>query len=452
MNPIARLGIRARRGFGRVVPDPFAIAVALTVVVVVAAWIGGFPPLEILSRWAGNDGIWALLGFTMQMCVMLVLGTSLALAQPVARAISAVVGLARTERQLVGITAFAAIALSLVNWSLTLIGGALLARVGGELARSRDWKLHYPLLCAAGYAGMMTWHGGLSGSALLKAASASDMAEVLGLDLAGRVGVISLDDTLLSGLNIGVNLALLLLGPALFMLLCPPSGADPDPTIAPKRTPDEPVGDTDASGIVERIERSPLISLALAALVFAGLGQFVASAGFSALSFNTVNLGLLGAALVAHGNPMRFAKACEQGAKSCAGVVIQFPLYAGIMGVMSAAGLSTALSNLFVSVGASSFEVVAFASAGVLNLLVPSGGGQWAVQGPILMESALRLGTSPARSVLAMAYGDQWTNMLQPFWALPLLAITGVRARDIVGYSALWMLLGGIVIVGALLL
>lgn len=119
--------------------------------------------------------------------------------------------------------------------------------------------------------------------------------------------------------------------------------------------------------------------------------------------------------------------------------------------MMTGSGLSTALSGAFAEVGAGAFASLAFASAGLLNLFVPSGGGQWAVQGPILMDGALKLGLRPADIVMAMAYGDQWTNMLQPFWALPLLALTGVRARDIVGYTAVWMAAGGVWIVGVLI-
>jgi short-chain fatty acids transporter len=120
--------------------------------------------------------------------------------------------------------------------------------------------------------------------------------------------------------------------------------------------------------------------------------------------------------------------------------------------MMSGSGLSVALSNAFSGVGAGAFGVLSFLSAGLLNLFIPSGGGQWAVQGPILVESALALGVAPSTAVMAMAYGDQWTNMLQPFWALPLLAITGVRARDIIGYSVIWMVAGGVWIAAGLAL
>jgi short-chain fatty acids transporter len=143
-------------------------------------------------------------------------------------------------------------------------------------------------------------------------------------------------------------------------------------------------------------------------------------------------------------------RACERAIGACAAIVVQFPLYAGIMGIMAAAGLSTWLSEWFAAAGRESFLLVSFVSAGLLNVFVPSGGGQWAVQGPVLLQANLELGLPPGDVVMAMAYGDQWTNMLQPFWALPLLALTGVRARDIVGYTSIWMVCGGLWIAGVL--
>ena len=168
--------------------------------------------------------MWNLLAFSMQACVMLVLGTALAETPVFQRLIRRLVGVARTPRALVGLTAGVAIALGLVNWSLSLIGGALLAKAAGGRAREEGWSLHYPLLCAAAYAGLMVWHGGLSGTAPLKVTNASDVAEVLGADLAGRVGVIPLDRTLFSSLNLMVSGGLLVMGPLLFMTLTPPAG------------------------------------------------------------------------------------------------------------------------------------------------------------------------------------------------------------------------------------
>lgn len=454
MAPIARLGLVARRGFARIVPDPLVIAIVLTAVVAVAAMIGGRGPLDVVGDWGGGKGLWALLKFTMQMCTMLVLGGALAATPAVRRAIEVTAGAAGSPRMLVGLCAAASIALALVNWSLCIVGGALFARVAGSVVRQRGWTLHYPLLCAAGYSGMMTWHGGLSGSAPLKATTSADMVEVLGESLAAKAGVVPLSESLLGTLNLWVSGGLLILGPLLFMALTPRAQDDPDAMPPP---PDEvPTADAEpvstSDGSIERFERSPIHLWILALATAAALALSLARGGFAKLDFNTVNLALWCFALVMHGRLAPFVAACEAGVKGCTGIILQFPLYAGIMGMMSASGLSRALSELFVELGAGAFTTVAFLAAGLLNLVVPSGGGQWAVQGPILVEGATDLGLPVSDALMAMAYGDQWTNMLQPFWALPLLAITGVRARDIVGYTTIWMVVGGAWIVGNLLL
>ena len=454
MAPIARLGLLTRRGFARIVPDPLVIAIVLTAVVAVVAMLAGRAPLDVVGDWGGGKGLWALLKFTMQMCTMLVLGGALAATPAVRRAIEVTAGAAGSPRMLVGLCAGASIALALVNWSLCIVGGALFARVAGGVVRQRGWTLHYPLLCAAGYSGMMTWHGGLSGSAPLKATTSADMVEVLGESLAAKAGVVPLSESLLGNLNLWVSGGLFILGPLLFMALTPRAQDDPDAMAPPPQ--DAPTLDVESAptgdGAIERFERSPVHLWILALATAAALALSLARGGFAKLDFNTVNLALWCFALVMHGRLAPFVAACEAGVKGCTGIILQFPLYAGIMGMMSASGLSRALSELFVELGAGAFTTVAFLAAGLLNLVVPSGGGQWAVQGPILVEGAMDLGLPVSDALMAMAYGDQWTNMLQPFWALPLLAITGVRARDIVGYTTIWMVVGGAWIVGNLLL
>ncbi len=459
MNPLARLGLASRRGFGRVTPDPFVLAVALSVLVLLAALAFGdlgapggriATLLALLEAWSGQ-GLWKLLAFAMQACLMLVLGTALAEAPPVQRALRGLVGLARSPRGLVGLVALGSIGLALLNWSLSLIGGALLAREAGRRARSSEWKLHYPILCAAAYAGLMVWHGGLSGTAPLKATTMGDLVEVLGESMAARVGVLSLDRTLLSSLNLRVSGGLLVLGPLLFMGLTPADGSDPDPRAAPpaeeRREREPPPEDA-----VERIERSPVVTWLLAAPMVLALAVYFGRHGLASLDLNTVNLILWALAMLGHGGPRPFLAAVDRGVRGTAGIMLQFPLYAGIMGIMKVSGLSAGLTELVAGAGASGLQLVTFASAGLVNLFVPSGGGQWAVQGPIIMDAALRTGVPPERVLMAMAYGDQLTNMLQPFWALPLLAITGVRARDIVGYTVIWMVAGGIWIALNLLL
>lgn len=449
------LGVAARRGFGRVTPEPFAVAVVLTAVVLVAAalHLGGRPGdfAAAVGLWHRGGGLWSLLAFGMQACLMLVLGTALADAPPVRRGLVRLARVAAGPRRLVGLTALVSCTLALFNWSLGLVCGALFARTAGREAAARGWTLHYPLLCAAGYSGLMVWHGGLSGTAPLKSTTLADQTEVLGAELAARVGTIPLGDSLLGGLNLSVTLGLWALAPLLFMALTPRDGADPAPAPAPA-APEPPAVDlSPGTDWLTRVERSRAVVWLLALPLAAALALHLGTQAPGVVDLNTLNVGLWLLALVLHGRPDRFLRACEDGARACAGVILLFPLYGGIMGMLTGSGLSAALAARFAGAGAGVFTLVTFLAAGLLNLAIPSGGGQWAVQGPVVMQAALARGVPPVDAMLAIAYGDQWTNMLQPFWAAPLLAITGVRARDIVGYCALWMLVGGAWIAACLL-
>ncbi len=162
---------------------------------------------------------------------------------------------------------------------------------------------------------------------------------------------------------------------------------------------------------------------------------------------------MLALGLLLHRTPASYVRAIERAASGAAGIILQFPLYAGIMGIMAATGLTARFATSLAAFGhGSMLPLTTFFSAAVINLFVPSGGGQWAIQGPIAVRAAIDAGIDPATMVMAVAYGDQLTNMLQPFWALPLLAITKVAARDIVGYTAVAMFAGGLWIALGLLL
>jgi short-chain fatty acids transporter len=236
------------------------------------------------------------------------------------------------------------------------------------------------------------------------------------------------------------------------MARTPADGADPRPAAAPV-DPEPVLADSEpASDWLARLERSRVVTWLLAAPLAAAFALYVQAQGLATLDLNTVNLGLWLLALVLHGRPDRFLRACDAGVRACTGIILLFPLYGGIMGMLSGSGLSGLIAARFAEAGAGVFTWITFLSAGLLNLFIPSGGGQWAVQGPVVMAAALARDVPPAHAMLAIAYGDQWTNMLQPFWAAPLLAITGVRARDITGYCALWLLAGGLWISACLLL
>jgi short-chain fatty acids transporter len=437
---IATIGARLDRLFRRITPDPFILAIILTVVVMALGWAhAGGSIVEVIDAWQGPRGFWSLLGFAMQMCLVLVTGHALAMSPPVRRLVDALAGVPKTGAAAAALVAAFSVGASLLNWGSCLVGGALLAKAVGRKFAARGVPVHYPLLAAAGYAGMMTWHGGFSGSAPLKVTTRDDLSELLGPELAGTVDVVPTTDTLLGGMNLIASLGAWVWVPVLVYFMHPKGEAvrcyeDVDPPASAVRLPE-----------ARTLQDSPLVTALLAVPLCAAVGLYLQRNGLRRLDPNAVNLILLTAGLILNGSPRRYVAAVTEAARGCAGIILQFPLYAGIMGVMAGTGLATWLAERAVSSASPhGYLVLTFLGAGLVNFFVPSGGGQWAVQGPVAIRAADALELPLASAVMAVAYGDQWTNMLQPFWALPLLGITGVRAGAILGYTFMLLVAGGI--------
>ena len=448
---IRALGNQLSRFSARWVPDPFAIALGLTVITLVLCVAAtGNGPLELIGNWGGRidggellpkeRGIWALLAFGMQMCLILVTGHALASSRPVHKLLDWLADLPQTAVQAVVLTALVAMACALVNWGLGLIVGALIARNIGRSAKARGIDVHYPVLGAAGYSGLLVWHGGLSGTAPLKVTQKKDLVAILGRE---DVEPIALGETLFSSLNVIVVVLLLIAVPIFLAMMLPRDRASIVPITAEQatdRTPSDPPPANPTPA--DRFERSPALSIVIAVMAFIYLFEYLDKIGIDRIGLNGINLLFLALGFLLHGNPRAYGRAIGNAASSCAGIILAFPFYAGIMGMMALSGLvghfATFISE---SAGATALAPLTFLSAGLVNLFVPSGGGQWAIQGPLVVQAADNLGLPLGKIVMAVAYGDQWTNMLQPFWALPLLGITGLRARDIIGYSGALMFL-----------
>lgn len=453
---ISRMGLWIARAFRGVVPDPFVIAVLLTVLTGALAigfgdW-GGRSLSErgaaLLDSWRGGSGLWKLMDFAMKMCLILVTGHALADAPVVRRALRRLAGVPRSTAGAAAMVGFAACLGAVVNWGLGLIAGAILAREVGRAFRSRGQKVHYPLIVAAGYTGLMVWHGGLSGSAPLSMTSRVEAAKVLPASAMAGLGEVPvpLSETLFSGMNLVITGGLLVIVPVMLALL------------APKRAEDcveLPGVDEDGAQRVEamtgprtmpdRLERSAVVMLLLAAPLGLATWRFVQQKSMLEFGLNEFIAAMLMLGLLLHGSLKSYSASAEEAARGCAGIILQFPLYAGIMAMMETSGLARMMAEAIASVGRDRLTpVLTFVAAALTNLFVPSGGGQWAVQGPIALQSGAAAGVPMGKMVMAVAYGDQLTNMLQPFWALPLLAITGAKARDIVGYCAVVMVAGGV--------
>ncbi len=459
---IRALGDKLSRFSSRWVPDPFVIALALTLFTLGLCMAStGKGLLELLGNWggrlqqgkllAGEKGLFKLLAFGMQMCLILVTGHALASSKPVRKLIDRVAHLPRTASQAVCLTAVVAMTTALLNWGLGLIVGALLARNVARAAKKRGLAVHYPILGAAGYSGLMVWHGGLSGSAPLTVTQSKDLATILGR---ADVAPIGLGETVLSPLNFTVNGLLLVAVPLLLSLMLPRDD-DRIVQITDEQAAEAPPSDPSPSEPTpaERLERSPVLSWLIAAMALAYLVQYIGKIGIDRLDLNAINLLFLALGFLLHGNPRAYVRAISDATGSCSGIILQFPFYAGIMGMMALSGLVTQFAQIISqSSGPAAMAPLTFLSAGLVNLFVPSGGGQWAIQGPWVVQAADNLGLPLGKAVMSVAYGDQWTNMLQPFWALPLLGITGLRARDMIGYTAALMLLVVPIFIGCLML
>ncbi|WP_306475738.1 short-chain fatty acid transporter [Methyloversatilis sp.] len=417
----------------RWLPDPFVLVLLLTLLVF-AAGIGveGQSPVAMLEHW--GKGFWNLLQFSMQMVLILVTGWVLATTLFFRRILEAIAKLAHTPGQAILLVSVVSLVASWLNWGFGLVIGAMFAR---QLARGVT-GVDYRLLIASAYSGFVIWHGGLSGSVPLTLATADHF-------LAARTGVIATGDTIFSTFNLLIVLALFICVPILNRLMMP--RPEDTVTVDPALLVDvEFVPDTTTDTPAVRLDNSILLaqSVGIMGLVFSGY-YFLVSAG--TLNLNIVNFMFLFLGIMLHGRPSRFLAAIGDAARGSGGIIVQFPFYAGLMGMIVGSGLAVTISNVFVAVSTdTTLPLFAFLSAGLVNIFIPSGGGQWAVQGPIMVEAATNMGADLPRVAMAVAWGDAWTNLIQPFWALPALAIAGLRAKDIMGYCLITLFMSGVVI------
>jgi len=420
----------------RWLPDAFLFAAILTVAVFLAGIVAEHrSPMEMISYW--GTSFWSLLAFSMQMVLILVTGYVLAKTAIVRRGLEKLAGLAKTPAHAIGLVTVVAVLASWINWGFGLVVGALMAR---ELAR-RVRGVHYPLLVASAYTGFLIWHAGLSGSIPLKIAVLGD--DVMST-LTGGVAI-PLSDTIFSAGVLIVVAVLLVTLPVLNRLMIPTPDrvVEADPAMLEEDAPRSRV--RGSATPAERLENSPVVSMVIGLMGLAFVVQFFLTGG--ALGLDTVNFIFLFAGIILHRTPASYLRALDDAIRTTGGIVLQFPLYAGIMGMMIHSGLAVSISQWFVEISTpATFPVLTFLSAGVVNFFVPSGGGQWAVQAPIVMPAAEALGVSLEKTAMAVAFGDAWTNMVQPFWALPLLAIAGLSIRDIMGYCVVALLWSGAVI------
>jgi short-chain fatty acids transporter len=427
----------------RYLPDPFLFAVILTLVVYVAGMVTtGQGPVRMIEHW--TNGFWKLLAFSMQMALILVTGHTLANAPIFQKGLSSLAKVAKTPNQAILAVTVVGLIASFINWGFGLVIGALYARQLAKQVKGVDYRL----LIASAYSGFLVWHGGLSGSVPLKLGAAKDLASVTN----GAVTeAIPTSLTIFGPMNLVIFAVMLFTLPLVNRAMHPKDTSEVI-TVDPELLKDEPAPEKLVNPTpADRMENSPILSILVGAMGLIFIVKYFYTKGF-ALNLNIVNFTFLFLGILFHGTPRRFLNAMSNATKTAGGIILQFPFYAGIMGMMVGANaggdsLAGIISNGFVSIATeTTFPLFTFLSAGIVNFFVPSGGGQWAVQAPIMMPAGAALGVPAAKTAMAIAWGDAWTNMIQPFWALPALGIAGLGAKDIMGFCLVDLLYSGLVI------
>ncbi|MEF8819554.1 MAG: TIGR00366 family protein [Haloferacaceae archaeon] len=434
----------------RWMPSPFLFAIILTYLVFLAGLVfTDSGPAQLVGHW--YDGFWAFLTFAMQMVLILMTGFAIAYHPRVNDGITRLTELPSNGKQAAVLVGVVAMVLGWIHWGFSLILGAIFAREMGMTARERGIDVHYPLLATAGYLGLgLTWHWGLSASAPLQIATDGNAFIEMGV----VDGVVPTSATIFSSYALVLFVLSVLFAAAMLYLLAPsPSRSQGieafvDPEVLDGE--DEAVADgsgssgdsTTASVPADLVDNSRLLGGVVA---LTGVGMFAlqfAQRGLDALSLNVVNWGFLFAGLLIYTNPSAYRERFGEAASAAAGIILLFPFFAGIQGIMSGSGLAELLAEQLVAVASpATFPVVAWLTGAVINLFVPSGGGEWIVVGPSVLRAANDLGVPAGKATVAYAVGDAHTNLLNPFWALPLLAITGIKARQMFGYAVAMLLL-----------
>ena len=422
----------------RYYPDAFIFVIILSVITFISALILTEASVSsALLAW--GDGLSMLFTFTAQITIIMIGAHSLAHTESVQNFLTRIGQLPNSAYQAYSLVAFTAGVASLCAWSFGLIIGAIMARSVAKECLKKPFKIHYPLLVASAYSGYVIWHMGYSSSSALFVATPGHLLE-------NKIGVLPVTETILSPINI----VLALIALATITIVCPlmrPKNEDAieiDPTLL---TDDhqKPVEKKDKVTLVEKFENHRSLSIFLAIAIFTYIAVTYTQKGFS-LTLDFVSWTFLAFGLLLANSPMHYIKLVNNAAGTVGPIILQYPFYSGIMGLMATTGLMKVISDWIISIATpETLGFFAFLSGGFINMFVPSGGGQWAVQGPIMIEAALSLNVAPEVVVLGVAYGDQWSNMIQPFWLIPILAITGLRMRQVLGYTFVIFLFTGLI-------
>jgi short-chain fatty acids transporter len=426
---LARIGMRIADFCERWFPDAFVFALAAIVLVFLGGLGIGVPATKLVAEF--GTGFWSLVNFTMQMAIVIIGGFVVASSPPVARLTSRLASIPKTARGAVAFVAAFAMLSSLISWGLSLIFTGLLVR---EI--TRRMRVDYRAIGAAAYLGLgSVWALGLSSSAaLLQATKSSIPASLLPI-----TGVIPLTQTIFLWQNLAMALVLIVVSVIVAYYSAP---TEKDTRVLESGAAAPPAAEAQAQTPADKAENNPILSIVIALLMFAFLIQeFLEKGGLAALDLNNFNFTFLALGLLLHWRPRSFLRAVSRSVPATAGVLIQFPFYGGIFGMISKTPVADHLANLFVHVTTKgTFPIVVAFYSAILGMFVPSGGGKWVIEAPYVMAAANAWHVHLGWTVQIYNAAEALPNLINPFWMLPLMGILNVKARDLAGYSILQLL------------
>ncbi len=422
-------------------PDAYLFAILLTFLSGILALIftpSGF--MKLIQTW--GDGIYGIIAFAMQMILILITGHALALTPPMNRILVSIAGAGKSPISAGMIVVLVAGICSWINWGFGLIMGGLLAL---EIAK-RNSRVDFAYLIGAAYSGFVCWHMGLSGSIPLVIATPKHAQNFVEKITGAAVPV---SQSIFQPFNLVPALLIIFTLPILFAMIhpkkeetvfLPPEKVDELTKVVPfVPRPENPT-------LADRIDHSYLLNIIFGVMGLIYIVWHFSAKGFD-LNLNVVIFIFFIVGVLLHGKPVNYVRAIEIAIKGAGGIALQFPLYGGIQGIMIGTGLAKVIAGWFVVISShETFYMLQFWAGGIINMFIPSGGGQWAAQGPITMEAAKMMAIDPTKSAMMVAWGDQWTNMIQPFWALPLLGLAGLSARQVMGYTTMTLIWSGVIL------
>jgi short-chain fatty acids transporter len=443
----ARLALALTAWTERWIPDAFIFAIVGTLVVVVAgATVTPSTLPQVVDAW--GRGFWELIPFTLQMSLVIITGHVLATSPPMRRVIRALAALPQSPRAAVALVSFFALATAWLNWGFSLIFSAVLGR---EMARQMD-DVDYRALAAASVLGAGSiWAQGLSGSAALQMATPGALQPQIRDIVAGGGlvpgGLITFRHTIFLWQSVVSVIVELIVVTGVMWLATPPAGRGRSARALGIAL--DTGGDSDGSAAAASVpvvlsrpgawlERSSVLTWFVAALGFSYLVRYFLQAGdpLSAITINTLNLTFLLVGFVLHGTPFRLMRAVQEATPAVWGVILQFPFYAGIAGIITSTHLNEQLAGAFVRVStATTFPPLVAIYSAVLGVFVPSGGSKWVIEAPYVMAAAHSLKVHLGWVVASYDLGEALANLVQPFWMLPVLGLFGLGARDVMGYT-----------------